>query len=117
VNQAGFLFIWRDLQIRYEQTVIGVDWAVSIESEELAIFRIAYSRLRPSPGSHHPRFAVTQSGETGLQPSLDLVLNVLHFQSHATVRYEQRAYTGHHSLAACADLVCRSAASRGELPA
>jgi len=52
----------------------------SIESGELATFRIELSQLRLSPGSYHCRLAVIPSSGTGPQKSLDLVLDVLHFE-------------------------------------
>jgi lipopolysaccharide transport system ATP-binding protein len=51
----------------------------SIESGEVATFRIELAQLRLSPGSYHCRLAVIPSSEAGPQPSHDLVVEVLHF--------------------------------------
>lgn len=51
----------------------------SIESGELATFKIELAQLRLSLGSYHCRVAVIQSSAAGPQPSHDVVVDVLHF--------------------------------------
>ncbi len=40
-----YFLIWRDIKIRYKQTVFGVAWAVLVPLLQLAIFTIIFGRL------------------------------------------------------------------------
>jgi lipopolysaccharide transport system permease protein len=56
-----YFFIWRDLKIRYKQTVIGVAWAVIQPLFTMIVFSIFFGRLAglPSDGIPHPIFYYT----------------------------------------------------------
>jgi homopolymeric O-antigen transport system permease protein len=54
----GFL-IWRDLKVRYKQTVLGVAWAVIQPFFTMIVFSVIFGRLAkvPSDGLPYPVFA------------------------------------------------------------
>lgn len=53
------IFVWRDLKVRYRQTVIGVLWAVLQPFLTMVIFSIFFGRLAgvPSDGIPYPIFS------------------------------------------------------------
>lgn len=53
------IFVWRDLKVRYRQTVIGVLWAVLQPFLTMVIFSIFFGRLAgiPSDGIPYPVFS------------------------------------------------------------
>jgi lipopolysaccharide transport system permease protein len=53
-----YFFIWRDIKIRYKQTVIGVAWAVLQPLLTMVVFTIFFGRLAhiPSNGLPYPVF-------------------------------------------------------------
>lgn len=55
---AGFL-AWRDLKVRYKQTLIGVAWAVLQPLAMMGVFTLFFGRLArmPSDGVPYPLFA------------------------------------------------------------
>ena len=56
----GFL-VWREVKIRYKQTVLGVGWAVVQPVVTMVVFSIFFGRLGrlPSDGLPYPVFAFT----------------------------------------------------------
>lgn len=54
-----FFLVWRDLKVRYKQTVLGVAWAVLQPLATMAVFSIIFGRLAriPSEGVPYPIFA------------------------------------------------------------
>lgn len=54
-----FFFVWRDLKVRYKQTVLGASWAVIQPLVTMAIFTIFLGRMAkvPSDGLPYPIFA------------------------------------------------------------
>lgn len=54
-----WFLVWRDILIRYKQTVIGVSWAVLQPVITMAIFAVIFGRLAniPSDGAPYPLFA------------------------------------------------------------
>lgn len=54
-----WFLVWRDVLIRYKQTVIGVSWAVLQPVATMAIFAVIFGRLAniPSDGMPYPVFA------------------------------------------------------------
>jgi lipopolysaccharide transport system permease protein len=52
--------VWRDLKVRYRQTVLGVAWAVLQPLVTIAIFTFVFGRLAglPSEGAPYPVFAL-----------------------------------------------------------
>jgi lipopolysaccharide transport system permease protein len=54
-----YLLTWRDVQVRYKQTVMGVAWAVIQPLASMLIFNLFFGRLAklPSDGIPYPLFA------------------------------------------------------------
>ena len=54
-----YLFVWREVKIRYKQTALGVGWAVLQPLVTMAIFTLFFGRLAglPSDGVPYPVFA------------------------------------------------------------
>lgn len=57
-RELGFFLIWRDLKLRYKQTVIGVGWALLQPFLQMVVFSIFFGRLVkvPSDGVPYPVF-------------------------------------------------------------
>ncbi|MBU1092389.1 ABC transporter permease [Patescibacteria group bacterium] len=53
-----YIFIWRDIKVRYKQTVIGVGWAIIQPLITMIIFSLFFGRLMnvPSQGIPYPVF-------------------------------------------------------------
>src|SRR6266566_6120977 len=53
-----YFFVWRDLKVRYQQTVIGVAWVVLQPLMSMGVFTIFFGRLAklPSDGLPYPVF-------------------------------------------------------------
>src|SRR5579862_2240458 len=53
-----YFFVWRDLKVRYKQTVIGAAWAVLQPFLTMVIFSLFFGRLAklPSGGLPYPIF-------------------------------------------------------------
>ena len=53
-----YFFVWRDLKVRYKQTVLGVAWAVIQPLLTMVIFSLVFGRLArmPSDGLPYPLF-------------------------------------------------------------
>src|SRR5437899_5993323 len=53
-----YFFVWRDVKIRYKQTVIGVAWVVLQPLLTMAVFTVFFGRLAklPSQGLPYPVF-------------------------------------------------------------
>jgi lipopolysaccharide transport system permease protein len=56
-----FFLVWRDVKVRYRQTVLGVAWAVLQPVLMMAVFTVFFGRLAglPSAGFPYPLFAIT----------------------------------------------------------
>lgn len=56
-----YFFAWRDLKVRYKQTVIGVAWAVFQPLMAMVVFSVFFGRLAhmPSDGVPYPIFVYT----------------------------------------------------------
>src|SRR5919205_1419111 len=54
-----YFFVWRDVKVRYKQTVIGAAWAVIQPFLTMVVFSIFFGRLAglPSDGVPYPIFA------------------------------------------------------------
>jgi len=52
------ILAWRDLAVRYKQTVIGVAWAVSRPTLTMLIFTVLFSRLAKLPSDGHAPYPV-----------------------------------------------------------
>src|ERR1700689_1967687 len=53
-----YFFVWRDIKVRYKQTVIGVAWVVLQPLLTMGVFTIFFGRLAklPSQGLPYPVF-------------------------------------------------------------
>jgi lipopolysaccharide transport system permease protein len=56
-----FFFVWRDLKVRYKQTIMGVSWAIIQPLLTMVIFSLFFGRLAkvPSDGLPYPIFSYT----------------------------------------------------------
>jgi lipopolysaccharide transport system permease protein len=56
-----YFFVWRDLKVRYRQTVLGAAWAVIQPLMTMVVFSIFFGRLAkvPSDGIPYPIFSYT----------------------------------------------------------
>ncbi len=56
-----YFFIWRDIKVRYKQTVIGIGWAVIQPFFTMLVFTLFFGRLAriPSDGMPYPVFYYT----------------------------------------------------------
>jgi lipopolysaccharide transport system permease protein len=54
-----YFFVWRDVKVRYKQTILGAAWAVLQPAMSAAVFTIFFGRLAgvPSDGLPYPLFA------------------------------------------------------------
>ena len=74
-RELVFFFIWRDVKVRYKQTVLGAAWAIIQPLFTMAIFSIFFGRLAnmPSDGLPYPLFALA-----GLVPWLFFMNGLSH---------------------------------------
>lgn len=56
-----YFFVWRDLKIRYKQTILGASWAIIQPLFTMVIFSLVFGRLAqiPSDGIPYPIFSYT----------------------------------------------------------
>src|SRR5215211_7924697 len=56
-----FFFVWRDIKVRYKQTVLGAAWAIIQPFFTMVIFSLFFGRLAqvPSDGLPYPIFSYT----------------------------------------------------------
>src|ERR1700736_2432281 len=56
-----YFFVWRDVKVRYKQTVIGVAWVVLQPLLTMGVFTLFFGRLAklPSDGLAYPVFYFT----------------------------------------------------------
>ncbi len=56
-----YFFVWRDIKVRYKQTVIGAAWALLQPLFTMLIFSVFFGRLAkiPSDGVPYPVFSIT----------------------------------------------------------
>ena len=54
-----YFFVWRDIKVRYKQTVLGVSWAIIQPLFTMVIFSLFFGRLAgvPSDGIPYPLFS------------------------------------------------------------
>jgi lipopolysaccharide transport system permease protein len=54
-----YFLIWRDVKVRYKQTILGVGWAILQPVLTMVIFAVVFGRLAriPSDGAPYPIFA------------------------------------------------------------
>ena len=58
-RELMYFLVWRDLKVRYKQTVLGVAWAVLQPLATMLVFSVFFGRLAgmPSDGVPYPLFA------------------------------------------------------------
>ena len=58
-RELTYFFIWRDIKIRYKQTILGVFWAILQPFLTMVIFSLFFGRLAqvPSDGIPYPIFS------------------------------------------------------------
>jgi lipopolysaccharide transport system permease protein len=56
-----YFLVWRDVKVRYKQTVLGAAWAILQPVMTMVVFSVFFGRLAkmPSDGSPYPIFAFT----------------------------------------------------------
>ncbi len=56
-----YFFVWRDLKVRYKQTIVGIGWAIFQPFMTMVIFSIFFGKLIkvPSDGIPYPIFVYT----------------------------------------------------------
>jgi lipopolysaccharide transport system permease protein len=59
-RELVFFLVWRDLKVRYKQTILGILWALLQPIVTITIFSILFGRLAglPSEGVPYPVFAL-----------------------------------------------------------
>lgn len=62
----GFL-AWRDIKVRYKQTVLGIAWAVVQPLASVAVFTFVFGRLAKMPSGPEPYFIVVMAGQLAWQ--------------------------------------------------
>ncbi len=57
-RELGLFLIWRDLKIRYKQTILGIGWALLQPFLQMVVFTVCFGRLVkvPSDGVPYPVF-------------------------------------------------------------
>ena len=58
-RELAYFLVWRDIKIRYKQTVLGAAWAIIQPILTMAVFAVFFGRLAkmPSDGVPYPIFA------------------------------------------------------------
>jgi lipopolysaccharide transport system permease protein len=58
-RELAYFLVWRDLKVRYKQTVLGVAWAILQPSFATLLFSVVFGRFAgiPSDGLPYPVFA------------------------------------------------------------
>lgn len=59
-RELAFFLTWRDVKVRYKQTVLGVTWAVAQPVASMLVFALFFGRLAgmPSDGVPYPLFSL-----------------------------------------------------------
>jgi homopolymeric O-antigen transport system permease protein len=60
-RELFYFLVWRDVKVRYKQTVIGVAWSVIQPLVTMVVFTVIFSKIAnvPSDGLPYPIFAFT----------------------------------------------------------
>jgi len=61
------LLAWRDVKVRYQQTILGVAWAVVQPLASVAIFTFVFGGLAKMPSGAEPYFIVVMAGQLAWQ--------------------------------------------------
>ncbi len=71
----GFL-AWRDIKVRYQQTLLGAAWALVQPLASVVIFTFVFGRLAKMPSGNEPYFIVVMAGQLGWQLFANTLGNV-----------------------------------------
>ncbi len=63
-RELFFLLVWRDLKVRYKQTLLGVIWAILQPASTAFIFTIVFSRIAKFESGEIPYWLLALSGFT-----------------------------------------------------
>jgi lipopolysaccharide transport system permease protein len=63
---VGFL-AWRDIKVRYQQTIMGAAWALVQPLASIVIFTFVFGRLAKMPSGNEPYFIVVMAGQLAWQ--------------------------------------------------
>lgn len=63
-RELFYLLVWRDLKVRYKQTLLGVMWAVLQPASTAFIFTIVFSRIAKFESGEIPYWLLALSGFT-----------------------------------------------------
>ncbi len=63
-RELFYLLVWRDLKVRYKQTLLGVIWAVLQPASTAFIFTIVFSRIAQYESREIPYWLIALSGFT-----------------------------------------------------
>ena len=60
-RELAYFLVWRDLKVRYKQTVLGIGWAVLQPLVTLVVFSVVFGRIAdlPSDSVPYPVFTLT----------------------------------------------------------
>jgi lipopolysaccharide transport system permease protein len=61
------LVAWRDVKVRYSQTLLGAAWALVQPLASVAIFTFVFGRLAKMPGGTEPYFITVMTGQMAWQ--------------------------------------------------
>src|SRR5450756_2589834 len=57
-RELFLILAWRDLSVRYKQTVIGVAWAIIRPLLTMAVFTVVFGRVAKLPSDGHAPYAL-----------------------------------------------------------
>ena len=61
------MLAWRDVKVRYSQTLLGAAWALVQPLASVAIFTFVFGRLAKMPAGNEPYFIVVMTGQMAWQ--------------------------------------------------
>lgn len=61
------MLAWRDVKVRYSQTLLGAGWALVQPLASVAIFTFVFGRLAKMPAGNEPYFIVVMTGQMAWQ--------------------------------------------------
>lgn len=61
------MLAWRDVKVRYSQTLLGAAWALVQPLASVAIFTFVFGRLAKMPGGNEPYFITVMTGQMAWQ--------------------------------------------------
>lgn len=61
-RELFYIFVWRDIKVRYKQTVLGVAWAIFQPFVTMVVFTVFFGRLAQIPSDNIPYPIFVYSG-------------------------------------------------------